>query len=293
MTSSDQVGRPPRVRVGIKYSGQGCTVDMVRAVWSATEDGGFDHLWGVDHYASSGPGGDDQPIFEGWSLLAAMAVATRRVRIGLNVTGNTHRNPGQLAKMATTVDHLSGGRLEFGIGAAWAENEHRMYGFEGLEHRVGRLSESLRIIRALWTEERVSVAGRYYTLQDAIANPKPVQKPYPPIWIGAGGEMTMKLTARHADVWSPSGQYRGSPEKVQRGSAELDRLCAAIGRDPSTIRRSENVRFDATSPDKLVEEIGRLREIGVQDALILVGGPHAAAHVEQAAKVLPALHALA
>jgi probable F420-dependent oxidoreductase len=284
--------RGDRIRVGIKYSGQGCTVEMVRAVWSATDEGGFDNLWGVDHYASSGPGGEDQPIFEGWSLLAAMAVATRRVRIGLNVTGNTYRNPAQLAKMATTVDHLSGGRLEFGIGAAWAENEHRMYGFAGLDHRVGRLSESLRILTALWTQERVSFAGRYYTLHEATANPKPMQRPYPPIWIGAGGAMTMKLTARYADVWSPSGPYRGSPEQVQRGSAELDRLCVSIGRDPSTIRRTENVRFDGTSPDRLVEAIGRLREVGVQDILVLVGGTHAASHVEQVARMLPAVHAM-
>ena len=114
-----------------------------------------------------------------------MAEATKRVRIGCLVTGNTYRNPALLAKSAVTVDHLSGGRLEFGIGAAWAEIEHKMYGFEGLDHRVGRLSESLRIIKSLWTEERTNFEGRYYHFKDAIANPKPIQKPHPPFWIGA------------------------------------------------------------------------------------------------------------
>src|SRR5260370_22177813 len=102
--------------------------------------------------------------------------------------------------MATTVDHLSGGRLEFGIGAAWAEIEHEMYGIEGLDHRVGMLSESLRIIKSLWTEDRTNFDGRYYHLKDAIANPKPVQKPHPPMWIGASGATTLRLVPRRADV---------------------------------------------------------------------------------------------
>ena len=150
-----------------------------------------------------------------------MAEATKRVRIGCLVTGNTYRNPALLAKEAVTVDHLSGGRLEFGIGAAWAEIEHQMYGFEGLDHRVGRLSESLRIIKSLWTEERTNFDGRYYHMKDAIANPKPLQKPHPPIWIGASGETTMRLVARYADVWNAAGgdlaRTKELIEKLEQG----------------------------------------------------------------------------
>src|SRR5260370_37939129 len=134
-----------------------------------------------------------------------MVEATTKVRIGCLVTGNTYRSPAVLAKMAVTVDHLSAGRLEFGIGAAWAEIEHQMYGIEGLDHRVGRLSESLQIIKSLFTQERTNFEGRYYHLKDAIASPKPIQKPHPPIWIGAQRDSTLRPSDRHADVWNISG----------------------------------------------------------------------------------------
>jgi F420-dependent oxidoreductase-like protein len=281
------------LRVGLKHAGQDCTIQELRAVWAAADDGGFDHLWAFDHLASIGPGGPDRPVFEGWSLVAGMATCTRSVRIGLNVTGNTYRNPALLAKIATTVDHLSGGRLEFGIGAAWAEVEHRMYGIAGLDHRVGRLSESLQILRSLWTQPRTTFEGRYYHMQDAICNPKPVQQPYPPIWIGAGGAMTMKLTARHADVWNPSGAHGRDPEALRRGSARLDQLCRDIGRDPASIRRSVQVRWDGDEPNRLVDLIGTYVEAGVDDVLIAVSGPRGPRIASDAAShVLPQLRAV-
>src|SRR5260370_3658839 len=143
--------------------------------------------------------------------------------------------------MAVTIDHLSDGRLEFGIGAGWAEIEHTMYGIEGLDHRVGMLSESLRIIKSLWTEERTNFDGRYYHFKDAIANPKPVQKPYPPIWVGASGATTLRLVARHADVWNIAG---GDPDKGTELTAMLEDACASVGRDPSQIPRSIQFRLD-------------------------------------------------
>src|ERR1700682_6514455 len=139
------------LRFGLKLSGQDTTVEALRAVWRIADESGFDHVWDFDHLASIGDGGPDRPIYEGWMLQAAMAEATKRVRFGCLVTGNTYRNPGLLAKQAVTVDHLSGGRLEFGIGAAWADAEHAMFGIGGLDHRVGRLDESLRIMRSLLT----------------------------------------------------------------------------------------------------------------------------------------------
>src|SRR5487761_743396 len=162
------------LRFGMKLSGQDTTIEALRTVWRVADESGFDHLWDFDHFASIGDRGPDRPIYEGWALQAAMAEGTKRVRIGCLVTGNTYRNPALLAKLAVTVDHLSGGRLEFGIGAAWAAIEHSMYGVEGLDHRVGRLRESLRIIKSLFTEARPIFEGRYYNFKDAIANPKPL-----------------------------------------------------------------------------------------------------------------------
>src|SRR6202049_3332617 len=163
------------LRFGLKLSGQDTTIQALRAVWHIAGESGFDHVWYFAHLASIAASGPDRPIYEGWTLQAAMAEATKRVRFGCLVTGNTYRNPALLAKSAVTIDHLSSGRLEFGIGAAWAEIEHQMYGFEGLDHRVGRLSESLRIIKSLFTEERTNFEGRYYHFQDAIDNPKHYQ----------------------------------------------------------------------------------------------------------------------
>lgn len=278
------------IRVGIKYSGQDCTADDLRAVWSAVDDAGFDNLWAFDHLATLGPGGPDRPVFEGWSMLAAMAVATRRVRIGLNVTGNTYRNPAMLAKIATTVDHLSGGRLEFGIGAAWNELEHTMYGIEGLDHRVGRLSESLRIITGLWTEDRVNFAGRYYTMADAIGNPKPVQKPYPPVHIGAGGAMMMKLVARYADVWNPSGPAGGDADLARRAGEDLDRLCESIGRDPGLIRRSVQVFWNGSDADKILANLGGFAAVGFSEFIISPQGAEPLRIVDAVAReVLPRL----
>ena len=138
------MGMPHPLRFGIKSSGQDTTTDALRAIWRIADQARFDHVWVFDHLASIGEGGPGRPVFEGWSLQAAIAVATEHVRLGCLVTGNTYRNPALLAKIAVTVDHLSGGRLEFGIGAAWAQVEHEMYGIEGLDHRVGRDPSTIR-----------------------------------------------------------------------------------------------------------------------------------------------------
>ena len=277
------------LRFGLKNSGQDTTIEALRAVWRIADEGGFDHVWDFDHLASIGPGGPDRPIYEGWTLQAAMAEATRRVRIGCMVTGNTYRNPALLAKEAVTVDHLSAGRLEFGIGAAWAEIEHEMYGFPGLDHRVGMLSESLRIIKSLWTEERTNFDGRYYHMKDAIANPKPIQKPHPPIWIGASGETTLRLVARHADVWNIAG---GDPDKIEGLTATLDEACSSVGRDPSEIRRSIQFGWDGEDRHQLVELCGHYLELGVTEQVIYLRGGQPEALAAKIAEALPDLHKL-
>ena len=277
------------LRFGLKNSGQDTTIEALRTTWRIAEEAGFDHVWDFDHLASIGQGGPDRPIYEGWTLQAAMAEATKRVRFGCLVTGNTYRHPVVLAKMAVTVDHLSGGRLEFGIGAAWAEIEHSMYGIEGLDHRVGLLSESLQIIKSLWTEERTNFEGRYYRLKDAIANPKPIQRPYPPIWVGASGQTTLRLVARHADVWNIAG---GDPDRVKELRPMLDEACGAVGRDPSEIRRSLQFGWDGVDRGELIDLCGRLLEVGVTEQVIYLRGEHPNALAEKVAEALPDLRGL-
>lgn len=277
------------LRFGLKASGQGITIEQLRSVWRTADEGGFDNVWDFDHLASIGAGGPDRPIYEGWALQAAMAEATKRVRIGCLVSGNTYRHPVVLAKMAVTVDHLSGGRLEFGIGAAWAEIEHQMYGIEGLDHRVGRLSESLLIIKLLFTEERTNFEGRYYHFKDAIANPKPIQKPHPPFWIGGQGPMVLRLVARHADVWNISG---GGPDEVKSHIAHFEEACEEVDRDPSSIRRSLQYGWDGKSRDELVELAGKLLELGVTEQVIYLRTEHPDQLATLAAEALPDLRRL-
>jgi F420-dependent oxidoreductase-like protein len=253
------------LRYGLKLSGQDTSLETLRAVWRIADDAGFDHVWGFDHLAAIGAGGPDRPVYEGWTLLAAMAEATKRVRIGCMVTGNTYRHPALLAKQAVTVDHLSRGRLEFGIGAGWAQVEHTMLGIEGLDHRVGRLDESLRLIKSLWTEERTDFKGRYYELKEAIANPKPIQNPHPPIWIGASGVTTLRLVARHADVWNWVG---GETETLKILIDELDRACDEVGRDRAGIRRSAQLAWDGRNRNVLLEKSALYLELGITEQII-------------------------
>src|SRR3954451_16334995 len=168
------------MRIGWKASQQHFTIGEYRALWRLVDAAGFDSCRVFDHLR---PMGRDRTgdIFEAWTVLAAMAEATERVRLGTLVTGNTYRHPAMLAKMAVTVDHVSGGRLEFGIGAGWAENEHTMLGLEfGTRNdRADRLEESVQIIRSLWTQSRTTFEGKHYRLQDAVAEPKPGQEAHP------------------------------------------------------------------------------------------------------------------
>jgi alkanesulfonate monooxygenase SsuD/methylene tetrahydromethanopterin reductase-like flavin-dependent oxidoreductase (luciferase family) len=247
-------------------------IDSLLAFWRVADEARFDHCWAFDHMATIGPIGDDRPVFDGWTLLAAMAAVTNHVRIGLLVTGVTYRNPAMLAKIAVTVDHLSGGRLEFGIGAAWATNEHEMYGISGLEHRIGVLSEGLLTIKRLWTQERTTFEGRYVTMRDAIANPKPIQQPHPPIWIGAGAPSTLRLAARHADVWNITGSAdRARETEATELSQRLDEECHSIGRDPRLLRRSAQFGYRGGDPSELVETLGRWHGMGFTELIVMCG----------------------
>src|SRR5262245_889125 len=280
------------VRVGIKRSQQLCSIEQQRAVWALADEAGFDHLWIFDHFNPIGSGPLDGVIWEGWTLLAAMTEATSRVRIGNMVTGNTYRHPGVLAKIATTVDHLSGGRLEFGLGAAWAEAEHTMLGidFPTVGTRLRRLNEACLVIKKLWTEERSNFEGRHYQLRDALANPKPVQKPYPPIWIGGGGEQkTLRVVAEHADVWNMAG---GGLDVARHKVEVLERHCADVGRDPAEIRLSVQLRYDESDPDAIVRDAEEFVRLGFTELIVIVVEPDSAGRAERVAReVLPRIKA--
>ena len=223
----------------------GC--DQHQLTWSQlvervrfAESAGFTGAWVFDHFKAL-YGSPDGPCFEGWTLLAGLAAATTTVRVGALVTGVTYRHPSVLAAEAVTVDHISGGRLDFGIGAAWFEQEHRELGipFPRAGERLDRLEEALEVTTRLWTSAGpASFDGRHYQLRDARYRPFPVQRPHPPIWVGGGGEMrTLPIAARLADVWHGFG----SVDPLVRKSRLLDQLCERAGRDPSAVARSTSL----------------------------------------------------
>jgi F420-dependent oxidoreductase-like protein len=212
----------------------------------------FEHAWVSDHFMSLGED-PTVPCLEAWTLLAALAAQTQRLRVGVMVTGNTYRHPAVLAKMAATVDVIANGRLNFGIGTGWSEREHRAYGIPlpTPGERIRRLGEACELIRRLWTEPVVSFEGRYYQLNAAYCEPKPMQTPHPPFAIGAEGERTLRVVARHADIWDCSVD---SPEEYRQKSLLLDGYCAAIGRDPAAVERSRHISVNPADLDAVRRE---------------------------------------
>jgi F420-dependent oxidoreductase-like protein len=255
------------------------------------DEAGFDHIWPFDHLIALG-NDPTKPIFDGWTILGALAENTKRARIGLNVTGNLYRHPGLLAKIAVTVDHLSAGRLEMGMGAAWNEPEFRMNGlpFPSAADRIRMLDEACQMLKLLWTKERATFKGRFYQLDAAIAEPKPVQKPYPPIWIGGSGpKLTLRVVAKHADVWNANGP---TPAESLALMKTLDEHCAKVGRDPATIRRSIGIRAESEDGALKVAE-GALRGGFTELLLFPFAGTDLRSAVERAIALLPRMRALA
>ena len=230
-------------------------------------------------------GGDpDGPIYEGWTLLSALAAQTRRLRIGLLVTSNRFRPPAVLAKIATTVDVVSGGRLDFGIGAGsrpshpLARREYEAHGlpYHDAAHAVGSLAEACTVIKRLWTEtEPFDFDGTYVQLQGAFANPKPVQRPHPPIMIGGRATPTLRVVAEHADLWNiPGGGDPDNIDDLRARSALLDRFCAEIGRDPAEITRSIHLPVDYDRPGATRDAIGAALEAGFGHVILGLPAPY-------------------
>ncbi len=223
------------VRFSIQTGQQFASWEEIVRIWQRAEALGYDAAWTYDHFTAVMMDPYD-PCLEAWSCLGALAVHTQRLRIGTLVTGNTYRHPAILAKIGATLDVISHGRLEFGIGAGWYEPEHTMFGlpFGTARERCERLNEALTVIRSLWTQPQTTFAGAHYQLRAAIAEPKPVQRPHPPITIaGAGEKRMLPIVARHADAWSSFG----SPEVYRRKIGILRRCCDAEQRDCAAIEK--------------------------------------------------------
>jgi alkanesulfonate monooxygenase SsuD/methylene tetrahydromethanopterin reductase-like flavin-dependent oxidoreductase (luciferase family) len=259
------------VTFGIKTSQANTTYDRVLATWrEADEIDAFADAWLWDHLVPL-RGDVRGPALEAWTLLAALAAQTRRLRLGVIVTSNRTRSPALLAKMAATVDHISGGRLVFGIGAggsrvadpaglALVKRELGAYGFDVVPtgEAIGALAEACTIVRRMWTEsEPFDFDGRWYRLHGAVCEPKPIQRPGPPVMIGAGGRRSLRVVAEQADIWNCPTLRRaiergelpgrsGDVEEFRRLSGVLDEHCAEIGRDPATITRSVQLLVQPT-----------------------------------------------
>ena len=253
-------------------------LDILRVWLEADKIPEIEHAWLFDHLKPIG-GDPDGPIFEGWTLLSAMAAQTQRLRLGLLVTSNRIRPPAVLAKIATTVDIVSGGRLDFGIGAGsrpsfpLARREYEAHGlpYDDFADSVASLAEACTVIRRLWTSDQpFDFDGSYVHLTGAFGNPKPVQRPHPPILIGGRSAALLRVVAEHADLWTIPG---GDIEDVIGRSALLDRYCGEIGRDPASITRSIHLRVSYDQPGITRDAISEAIDAGFRH--IILGLPPA------------------
>jgi F420-dependent oxidoreductase-like protein len=263
-----------RLRFGIKTAQQFTTYQDILRVWlEADKIPSIEHAWAFDHFIPLGPD-PTGPQLEGWTLLGALAARTERMRLGLMVTGNIYRHPAVLANIATTVDIISNGRLDFGIGAGWNELETSMYGIPLYSpgERIRRLGEACEVIKLLWTETRANFEGKYYQLKEALCEPKPVQKPYPPFVIGGSGErLTLRVVAQYASVWNFVG---GSVDDFRHKSEVLDQHCAAIGRNPAEIERSIQRPINYADLREAVDGVRPYIEAGATHIILNLRAPY-------------------
>ena len=270
----------PTVRYGIMTPPMNVDYADILRVWREADDiPEIEHAWLFDHLMPIG-GDPDGPIYEGWTLLSALAAQTQRLRIGLLVTSNRFRPPAMLAKIATTVDIVSAGRLDFGIGAGSRPSlpmARREYDANGLPYldatqAVESLAEACTVIKRLWAEdEPFDFHGKRHQLTGAFANPKPVQRPHPPIMIGGRAKATLRVVAEHADLWNiPGGDIA---DAISR-SALLDQYCAEIGRDPAAITRSMFLPVSYENPGATRSAIKEATDAGFQHIVLGLSAPY-------------------
>jgi F420-dependent oxidoreductase-like protein len=228
------------MRFGLDISQHQLTWDEIVDRARLAEDAGLDGVWVFDHFKAlyADPKG---PALEAWTLLAGLARETSRVRLGTLVTGMTHRAPSVLASEVVTVDHLSGGRVECAIGAAWNEPEHRELGipFPSTSERMDRLEEGIQVLRLLFTQDDVMFEGQHYRLEGATYRPRPIQRPHPPIWVGGEGRRrTLPIVGRYADAWHG---WPADAAELAAMNAIIDRAAAEADRAPSSILRASSL----------------------------------------------------
>jgi F420-dependent oxidoreductase-like protein len=249
------------IRFGLDVAQQRMPWSEIVARARFADDSGFDGIWGFDHFQpmyGEGPG----ECFEGMTTLAALSGVTHRVRLGMLVAGMTYRHPAVYAAEAITIDHASGGRLELTYGAAWFEGEHRELGipFPATRERVDAFEEAVQVLRGLLTTDGFTFEGRHLQVKDATLQPRPVQQPHPPIWIGASGERRMlPIAARYADVW----HCFGPPAVLRAKSERLSGLAEAAGRDPGEIRRAGSLSLE-DDLDDVARTIDEWRDAGFE-----------------------------
>jgi len=277
------------MRFAIKTAPQDTTWHAMLEVWRAADDIElFESGWTFDHFYPI-RGDSTGPCLEGWITLTALAQATRRLRLGTLVTGIHYRHPAVLANMVATLDIISGGRVELGIGAGWNVEESGAYGIElgSPKERSDRFEEACEVLTGLLSpQETTTFKGRYYQLTDARCNPKPVQQPHPPICIGGSGEKrTLRTTARFAQHWNFVG---GTPEQFSHARDVLYQHCADIGRDPAEILLSTHVQYTG-DPAQTADTAAALAEAGAQLGIVTMRPPHTAAALEPLANALSQL----
>ena len=281
------------ISFGVHTGQQDLAMDDLRRTWREIDAAGMDWISVWDHFYEAPPRDGSGACFEAVSVMAALAAETQNVRVGCLVFCMGYRNPGVLAKAAVTIDHVSNGRLELGLGAGWHVAEHQAFGipFPSVKTRLDKLEESVQIIRSLFTEERTTFIGDHFQVEDAYCNPKPIQE-QPRIWIGGGGEKrTLRIVAKYADGWNSA--YI-SAEGYRHKCQVLDQWCEWEGRDPENIARNVNVHFQMGAdeaaarrkreafkgqgallgtPQEVIERIGDYAKAGAQGLNIALRAP--------------------
>jgi F420-dependent oxidoreductase-like protein len=245
------------------------------------ERAGLESFWVSDHFFGGPTGVPDRDCLEAWTLLAALARDTSTIRLGVLVTAAQYRNPALLAKIVAGVDQMSGGRVEFGVGAGWKAEEYHAYGYEfpAAGARVEQLKDTLEICRRLWTHERATYHGKHYRIDDAVCAPKPAQKPHPPIWVGGSGPRVMRLAARYADGFDlgrrgPSGAPLTS-EEMASALAEVRQVCEEVGRErPIALSHWTGAELigDEASRRQVVERFAGYARAGLDRLLLALVG---------------------
>jgi F420-dependent oxidoreductase-like protein len=233
--------------------------EFSKSISTTADNSNFDSIYGYDHLIPHYKDDIEKNIFECFTLLSITAAITQRIKIGQVVLCNSYRNPSLLAKMLSTLDVISNGRVELGIGAGWYKEEYIAYGYDFASNltRIKQLDESLKIIKAMWTEKQASFEGKYYTIKEAICNPKPIQKPHPLIMVGGSGEKyLLKVVAKHADRYN---LFFGSSDEMKRKISILKEYCNSIGRD-----YKEDIQYSVVLPCIIRESQEEVNKVLIQ-----------------------------